>query len=260
MLFEVSRDGHIIHLFGGSRPTQSRWSSPAVEGLAASAEEFWNEVPAMGPEVQALVPKYGIDPAAPLDSWLTDDDRVRIRAAADAKGANVALLATLRPWLAAQIPRMAADAHDGLAHEHSPEAVLTKCAADAGVVTHSEFGTPENVFATFAAFSQDAEVQYLRFTLHEIESGLERAEQQADALARGDLGPSEEEAAMMRVTWPVLYEQLAAARNRAWLPRIETMFSARTRAFVLVGAGHLVGDDGLLALLTKAGYEVKAAG
>ena len=256
MLFEVSRDGHKIHLFGGSRPTPQPWSSPAIEALAASCEEFWNETPDIGPEAQALAVKYGIDPTRPLASWLTDDDNARVRAAVEASGANAALLAPLRPWLAAQVLRMAADAHDGLAHENSPDAVLTRRASEAGVPVHSEFGTPEDTFATFASMAPEVEVQYLRFTLYEIESGIDRVTEQAQAIARGDLGPSEDETAMMQREWPALYEHLLAARNRAWLPRIETMFAAHTRAFVAVGMGHIVGQDGLLQLLPAAGFGI----
>jgi uncharacterized protein YbaP (TraB family) len=259
MLFEVTRDGHVIHLFGGSRPTPERWSSPAVEAVVSTCSEFWNETPDMGPEVQALAVKYGVDPARPLATWLTEDDRARIDAAAAAKGANAAILAAVRPWLAAQILRMAADAHDGLSYENSPDAVLTKCANDAGLPIHSEFGAPEDTLRTFASMSPEAEVQYLRYTLYEIESGIERVTQHAAALARGDITPIADEAAMMRREWPALYEELAVARNRAWVPRIEALFGARTRAFVLVGSAHLVGDDGLLALLPGAGFTVSQA-
>ena len=259
MLYEITRDGHAIYLTGGWRPTTEPWSSPAIEALAASAEEFWNEVPVIGPEAQALAPRYGIDPVAPLATWLSTDDASRVAAAAEAAGANAALLAPLRPWLAAQVLRIAFDARAGLAHAHSVEAVLTRRATEAGVPVKSEFGTPEGVFASFASMPPEAEVQYLRFTLYEIESGVPRVDEHAAAMARGDLGPIERETAMMREEWPALYAHLVVERNRAWLPRIDSMMLARTRAFIVVGTGHLVGEDGLLALLPRAGYAVRRA-
>ena len=130
----------------------------------------------------------------------------------------------------------------------------------AGVPVRSEFATPDDVMASFASMSPEAELQYLRLALYEIESGIERVTQHAVALARGDLTPIEEEAAMMRREWPALYDHLAVRRNHAWLPRFESLFAARTRAFVVVGTGHFVGDDGLLALLRRTGYSVVAAG
>ena len=257
MLHEVSRGGHAVLLFGGSRPTRVPWSSPGIEALAASAEEFWNEVPAMGPEVAALAPKYGIDPARPLATWLTDEDQARFAAAAEANGANVSLMAALRPWLAAQALSMAVDARLGLNQEHGAEAVLMARARQAGVAVKSEFATPEDVFAFFASMPPAAEVEYLRFTLYEVEAGIERVDAHADALERGDYSPIAEEAAMMRDRWPALYAHLAVARNEAWLPRFEAMFEARTRAFIVVGSGHLVGEEGLLATLPAAGFAVR---
>src|SRR5215471_8106734 len=55
---------------------------------------------------------------------------------------------------------------------------------------------------------------------------------------------------------PVVYERLLVARNRAWLPKIEALFSRPRHAFVVVGAAHLVGADGLLAMLKAKGYQL----
>src|SRR5215467_11843542 len=55
---------------------------------------------------------------------------------------------------------------------------------------------------------------------------------------------------------PVVYDRLLVARNRAWLPKIEALFSRPRHAFVVVGAAHLVGPDGLLAMLKARGYQL----
>lgn len=54
-----------------------------------------------------------------------------------------------------------------------------------------------------------------------------------------------------------LYDSLLLERNRNWLPIIERMFSEEGNEFVLVGAAHLVGEDGLLSLLEARGYQVE---
>lgn len=56
---------------------------------------------------------------------------------------------------------------------------------------------------------------------------------------------------------PAMYDRLLVARNRSWLPQIETLFSRKGSAFVVVGAAHLVGPDGLLALLRAKGYQIE---
>lgn len=45
-------------------------------------------------------------------------------------------------------------------------------------------------------------------------------------------------------------------RNRTWLPKIEAYFG-KGGAFVAVGLGHMLGDQGLPALFAKAGYTVE---
>ncbi len=52
------------------------------------------------------------------------------------------------------------------------------------------------------------------------------------------------------------YEDLFLTnRNKNWVPRIATMIAEKS-TFIAVGAGHLPGQNGLLQLLTNAGYTV----
>jgi uncharacterized protein YbaP (TraB family) len=53
-----------------------------------------------------------------------------------------------------------------------------------------------------------------------------------------------------------IYETLLVGRNRRWVPQIEDCLSQQ-RCFVVVGAAHLVGPDGLVAMLRAKGYTVK---
>ena len=56
---------------------------------------------------------------------------------------------------------------------------------------------------------------------------------------------------------PAMYQRLLVGRNRTWLPKLEALFSRSARAFVVVGAAHLVGPDGLLAMFKARGYTVE---
>ncbi|MCW8928701.1 MAG: TraB/GumN family protein [Gammaproteobacteria bacterium] len=57
--------------------------------------------------------------------------------------------------------------------------------------------------------------------------------------------------------YPKLYQNMLVVRNNNWLPHIEEMIEDEAETLVLVGALHLVGDDGLLQLLRNKGYEVE---
>jgi uncharacterized protein YbaP (TraB family) len=56
---------------------------------------------------------------------------------------------------------------------------------------------------------------------------------------------------------PQLYQRLLVERNKNWLPKLEALFARNGRAFVVVGAAHLVGPDGLISMLKAKGYTVE---
>ncbi len=60
----------------------------------------------------------------------------------------------------------------------------------------------------------------------------------------------------LRQQFPALYRVLLVERNRQWMPQLEAYLQNEEKELVLVGAAHLVGPDGLLAMLEKRGYRV----
>jgi uncharacterized protein len=55
----------------------------------------------------------------------------------------------------------------------------------------------------------------------------------------------------------VMYDRLLVNRNRNWLPKLDALLARTGRAFVVVGAAHLIGPDGLLAMFKAKGYKVE---
>jgi hypothetical protein len=55
---------------------------------------------------------------------------------------------------------------------------------------------------------------------------------------------------------PFMYQRLLVERNQNWLPKVEALFARPRPAFVVVGAAHLVGPDGLIAMLRAKGVRV----
>ncbi|MDZ4198897.1 MAG: TraB/GumN family protein [Kiritimatiellia bacterium] len=62
--------------------------------------------------------------------------------------------------------------------------------------------------------------------------------------------------AEMKKLHPEIYKQIIADRNRNWLPLLEAHLKTPDVEFVLVGAGHLSGPDGILTALKLSGCEV----
>jgi uncharacterized protein YbaP (TraB family) len=54
-----------------------------------------------------------------------------------------------------------------------------------------------------------------------------------------------------------LYEKLFDQRNRAMTSKIEDFLAGSGRYFVVVGAGHLVGEEGIISLLERRGFSAQ---
>ena len=52
-------------------------------------------------------------------------------------------------------------------------------------------------------------------------------------------------------------EALLERRNAAWMPRIIRLLESDSHPLIAVGAAHMVGKDGLVALIEAQGYTVR---
>lgn len=61
----------------------------------------------------------------------------------------------------------------------------------------------------------------------------------------------------MRKKYPGIYKSLLTSRNAEWAPKIDALLNTPEVEFILVGAGHLPGADGLFALLKARGCKIE---
>ena len=57
--------------------------------------------------------------------------------------------------------------------------------------------------------------------------------------------------------FPSLARRLIDQRNQNWVPKIEEYLRSGRTYFVVVGAGHMGGPNGLLSLLRARGYAIE---
>jgi uncharacterized protein YbaP (TraB family) len=74
---------------------------------------------------------------------------------------------------------------------------------------------------------------------------------------RGDIENLERMLMKSFTDYPELYQKFLVRRNLNWLSQIELLLDRREVTFVVVGAGHLLGRDGLVNLLRARGYVVE---
>jgi len=56
---------------------------------------------------------------------------------------------------------------------------------------------------------------------------------------------------------PGIFAALITNRNRSWVPKLESLIRGKDDALVVVGAGHLVGKEGVVELLRAKGYTIE---
>ncbi len=161
----------------------------------------------------------------------------------------------MRPWMmtltlvAAEMKRAGFDAELGVdRHFFDRAAALGK-----------QFRTLEtlaeqlNVFAGFSPTLQEA---MLRDTLKSLDSEIGQMKSVADVWRSGDAAALERIVLGPMMKEPALYDAMIVKRNRSWVPKIEDCL-AGGNCFVVVGAAHLLGPDGLLTALREKGYAVE---
>lgn len=117
--------------------------------------------------------------------------------------------------------------------------------------------TLEEQIGFLAAMGEGNESEFILMSLTDLEQTDEIMEEMISAWRSGDSDALEELFVDdMRERAPELYDSLLRQRNFRWMPQIEAMMDDSDTEFVLVGAAHLIGPDGLVDLLREAGYEV----
>jgi uncharacterized protein YbaP (TraB family) len=119
------------------------------------------------------------------------------------------------------------------------------------------FETAEFQLSLFDGMPMDQQDRMLADTLKDLDTEINNVNKMADAWKAGDALAVERIVLPDLKQDPAMYKRLLVDRNRTWLPQLEALFARRGHAFVVVGAAHLLGPDGLLALLKGKGYAVE---
>ncbi len=114
--------------------------------------------------------------------------------------------------------------------------------------------------AVFDGMSKAEQLQFLDESLNDAVDAKAEIEKLHSAWRRGDQDALwNGMAADMRREYPQLYRRVNVARNDAWVPKLQRMLDGETEddTLIVVGALHLLGDDGVVEKLRAKGYKVE---
>lgn len=116
----------------------------------------------------------------------------------------------------------------------------------------------EQHLAYLADMGMGNEERFLRQTLDDIHKTETMMDEIVAGWKNGDAALLEKlTVSDMREYYPKLYDTLLVQRNYNWLPQVRKMAKTPEVELILVGAAHLIGPDGLLALLQAEGYTIE---
>jgi len=261
-LWLVSNAHAQIYLFGTlhALPPGMRWRTQAYDAAYARAGTVWFEAALDGADpltVGNIVARYGVDPARPLSQKLAPEYLLQL-----ARQVDLTRIDHLWPWAAALMLSMQPVLVRGGSVEAGADLTMTR-AARQQAKTIRTFESLEDQARIFASLSESAELRYLTDVIREHSprphlalrpspEGLQRAWLDGDLAKLGDGLVGD-----LKAQNPGLYEAMLEKRNRAWADALTAEMDTTTGVeLVNVGALHMVGDEGLPALMRQRGFNV----
>ena len=116
--------------------------------------------------------------------------------------------------------------------------------------------TTEFQISIFDGMTPEQQDRFLADTLKDLDKETASVGKLVTSWKAGDVAGVERLVLQDLQNDPQIYQRLLVGRNRAWLPKIEALFSRPRPAFVVVGAAHLIGPDGLVSMLKAKGYQL----
>jgi uncharacterized protein len=159
-----------------------------------------------------------------------------------------------KPWFLSMLLESAA------LHEFSPELGVEgflEHRAGANAKPMSGLESLREGIELFSALSDRQSEALLLLTFIPAEPGTDQRSRLLEAWRRGDADTLARATRDSFHDFPSLGERILDARNRNWVPKIESYLRSGQTYFVVVGAAHLGGPDGVLSILRARGYRTE---
>ena len=235
-------------------PDDTRWRSPKLDEIIGQADMLVVEVADLGDgdELSKIFEGMAFDhPAGPIakriDPELTDEFETLLTRA----NVRRAYFDPMESWAAALA--LAQVAQSAKSENGADRALLA--AFDKREVVELEGARGQ--LAIFDRLPESEQRDLLNAVLRESQDYDDGMGTLAKAWLAGDTEQLTKLTRRGILADPELEQALLLDRNANWAAQIENLLSAKDKPLVAVGAGHLLGDAGLPAMLEARGYTVR---
>jgi hypothetical protein len=247
--------GGTVHLL---RPGDYPLPDEFEEAYQASSELYFetdiaamSDLPVQAQMLQQLT--YSDDRS--LRTVLSDQAYTALSAYTQTAGLPIVMLEKFKPGLLISTLQILVFQSMGFTPQGVDAFFHTRAVADGKA--EGQLETVQEQIGFIAAMGEGNDSEFILLSLKDLTETGNVIDGMIGAWRSGDAqGLSELFVEDMKVEAPALYDTLLLERNLKWIPQINRMLQDADTEFVLVGAAHIVGENGLLDLLSQEGYEI----
>ena len=257
-----SENGGVLYIQGSVHvlKAENHPLAPAIEAAYAESSELVLEVDMAemtSPETQQLLLGKGmLQQPDTLKSVLDPETYLKLEAAAAEAGLPMLAIQQFKPWLASITLVMVKMQKMGLHPQYGLDThFFTKAKSDGKPVIGLE--TVDFQINLFDNLANQNPNDFINRSLSDLDLMEKEIGQILDAWKTGDIASLEKLLLKSFAEYPELYGKFITARNIAWAEKLTKMLQEKKTVMVVVGAGHLPGEKGLINLLEQKGFAIE---
>lgn len=237
-----------------------KWQTP---GMIADFEKAHQIIFELAPDqltpqvMQPLLFSKGMfGPEDSLANYLGEETYRLLSDRLSSTGMPDTMISKMKPWFAGMMLAQVAYAQQGFTGEIGVEKMLSQRALK-NQQHMSGLETAEQQIDYFATMPMDEQISFLKISIEDFDKAGEQINDMLAAWLKGDVDLLAALLNESMVAIPGVYDRLIIQRNKNWITQIKGFMQKPGIFFMAVGAGHMSGDGGIIALLGQAGYEVR---
>ncbi len=261
-LWRVRGDHNTVYLLGSIHvlPKQAYPLNPLVESAFDNADAIAFEIDLKRVSKETLKEAFGLTafypPRDSLSKNLGPETVLLLERVLPVYGLTLKQVERYRPWFLAETLNSRALHMAGFSEQLGVDIYFYRKA----VTARKRMLGLETVHDQAQIFSRMDDAQnerYLLSTIYALPAFPRVMAKLVNAWETGDLAVLDQMVNQNKEADREGHDALFSRRNARWLPEIERLAHENGNVLVIVGAGHLVGDDGVVAQLRHAGYSVE---
>ncbi len=169
---------------------------------------------------------------------------------------TIEMVDRFKPWMAAmtvllvELQKQGFDVQNGVDRHFANRAKTDGKAIDF-------FEPPDFQINLLTSLGDKESEEFLGQALRDMEVFKSEFAKLAKAWQTGDLKTLDQLILDSFREYPLMHKKFLLDRNHAWVPKLEQLLKAEKDVLVVVGAGHMIGKEGVVDLLAKKGYKVE---